>query len=67
MHDAITKGNNEMVKLLLDADPNLSLKNENGFSCLQLAAFKGNVEYVFNTFRLQIFVLYGQMSSLQGS
>ena len=46
IHDAITKKNDQIIKLLLDANADLSMCNNNGFSPIHHAALRGNTSAI---------------------
>lgn len=42
LHDAITKKNDDIIRILLDANADLTICNVNGFNPIHHAALRGN-------------------------
>lgn len=52
LHDAISKKRDDMVSMLLEANADVTVANNNGFNALHHAALRGNPRYFKSQFLL---------------
>lgn len=66
IHDAVTKKRDDIIRLLIDANADLTITNNNGFNPLHHAALRGNARSVPVVFMLieASFLIYSRSEDI---